>query len=165
MAGGKKARGRPSSFTQAVADEICRRLSRGETLVSICAGEDMPATRTVSDWKKDHPSFAADFGRARDEGFDAIAEECLEIADTPREGVTVTEKPLVVEGVEIGVLREVKTDDMLGHRKLQIETRLKLLAKWDPRRYGDKLELDHRTPDGPIAITLIRKPEEAPDAG
>jgi hypothetical protein len=30
---------------------------------------------------------------------------------------------------------------MLGHRKLQIETRLKLLAKWDPKRYGDKLSL------------------------
>jgi hypothetical protein len=30
-------------------------------------------------------------------------------------------------------------EDMLGHRKLQIETRLKLLAKWSPKRYGDKL--------------------------
>ena len=30
---------------------------------------------------------------------------------------------------------------MLGHRKLQVETRLKLLAKWDPKRYGEKLAL------------------------
>lgn len=33
-------------------------------------------------------------------------------------------------------------EDMLGHRKLQIETRLKLLAKWDPRRYGEKVEVN-----------------------
>jgi hypothetical protein len=28
---------------------------------------------------------------------------------------------------------------MLGHRKLQIETRLKMLAKFNPKRYGDKV--------------------------
>jgi hypothetical protein len=32
-------------------------------------------------------------------------------------------------------------EDMLGHRKLQIETRLKLLAVWDPKRYGNKVQL------------------------
>lgn len=26
-------------------------------------------------------------------------------------------------------------------RRVRAETRLKLLAKWDPKRYGDKLEL------------------------
>ena len=31
--------------------------------------------------------------------------------------------------------------------KLRIETRLKLLAKWDPRRYGDRLALDHGVQD------------------
>jgi hypothetical protein len=35
----------------------------------------------------------------------------------------------------------VTEDDMLGHRKLQIETRLKLLAVWDPKRYGNKVQL------------------------
>mgnify|MGYP003348157682 FL=1 len=27
---------------------------------------------------------------------------------------------------------------MLGHRKLQIETRFKLLSKWNPKKYGDR---------------------------
>ena len=31
--------------------------------------------------------------------------------------------------------------DMLGHRKLQIETRLKLLAKWNPKKYGERTTL------------------------
>ena len=30
---------------------------------------------------------------------------------------------------------------MLGHRKLQIETRLKLLAKWNPKKYGDRVTM------------------------
>jgi hypothetical protein len=33
----------------------------------------------------------------------------------------------------------IRTEDMLGHRKLQIETRLKLLAKWNPKKYGDRV--------------------------
>jgi hypothetical protein len=31
----------------------------------------------------------------------------------------------------------VTEEDMLGHRKLQIETRLKLLAKFNPKKYGE----------------------------
>jgi len=42
------------------------------------------------------------------------------------------------------VTTEVKQEDMLGHRKLQVETRLKLLACWDPRRYGAKVAVDNK---------------------
>ncbi|HXD37446.1 MAG TPA: hypothetical protein VN624_12375, partial [Rhodanobacter sp.] len=41
------------------------------------------------------------------------------------------------------VVAERRQEDMLGHRKLRIDTRLKLLAKWDPKRYGDKQQLEH----------------------
>lgn len=64
-------------------------------------------------------------------GEDAIAADCLRIADTPMEGVEFVTK------ADGGV--EEKRGDMLGHRKLQIETRLKLLAKWNPKKYGDKM--------------------------
>ena len=90
------------------------------------------------------------YARARDEGFDQIAAQALIIADTQHEGEIVTEKP---DGTV-----ERRREDMLGHRKLQIETRLKLLAKWDPRRYGDKLQVESKNrtavaalPDDPVA--------------
>lgn len=120
--------GRQTTFTQKIAGEICERLSKGEPLAQICRDDGFPAVRTVSDWKKAEPAFAAEFARARDEGFDAIAEECLTIADTDPERV-------VTEGGS-------RIDP--GHvqwSKNRIETRLKLLAKWDPKRYGDKLDL------------------------
>lgn len=91
----------------------------------------MPGVQTVYDWMEAHPAFAVSFARARARGFDAIAADTLAIADTPVEGEETTEKP---DGSV-----EKKRGDMLGHRKLQIETRLKLLAKWDPKRYGEKL--------------------------
>ena len=98
----------------------------------------MPSVRTVSDWTKTDDSrpeavpatFSAEFAQARARGEDAIAADCLRIADTPLEGVEITTD-------EKGTTE--KRGDMLGHRKLQIETRLKLLAKWNPKRYGDKV--------------------------
>jgi hypothetical protein len=125
---------RQTLYTQELADEIIERLSGGEPLAEICRDAHMPKVRTVSDWKKQHPDFGERFLQARDDGFDEIAADCLRIANTPVTGETETSK-------EWGT--EVKRGDMLDHRKLQIETRLKLLAKWDPRRYGDKQQVEH----------------------
>lgn len=115
--------------TPEIADEIIQRLSEGEPLRAICRDEHMPAWRTFYAWVEQDKEFAARIVRARELGFDAIAEEALAIANTPVIGE---------ETEDDGEKFKVKRGDMLGHRKLQIETRLKLLAKWCPAKYGDK---------------------------
>src|SRR5690242_8790475 len=73
---------------------------------------------------------AGRFARARVEGFDAIAEETLDIADDAsndwmrRERKDEEDSAYVLNGEHV------------QRSKLRIETRLKLLAKWDPKRYG-----------------------------
>ena len=129
----KLPHGRPSTYTEVKGLEICERLGKGEPLAQICRAEGMPAVRTVSLWREMHPEFSASFARAREDGWDALAAQCLEIANTPIEGLETVTKD---DG-----RTEEKRGDMLGHRKLQIETRLKLLAKWDPKRYGEKLAI------------------------
>lgn len=124
-----KQPGRPSLFTQEVADEICERLAKGEPLAQICKDDNMPAVRTVSDWKAAHPAFSADFAHAREEGFDHIAAECLDIADETSNDTLFTEHG------------DRPNTEWISRSKLRIETRLKLLAKWDPKRYGDKVQL------------------------
>lgn len=137
---------RPSSYSENIAAEICERISEGEPLRQICRDENMPAWRTVYHWLDTHADFQARFARARDLGHDAIAEEALEISNTPLEGVRRKES---ADGIEI------TREDMLGHRKLQIETRLKLLAKWNPKKYGDKLELAGNK-DAPLTVQVVR---------
>lgn len=129
-----KRRGRPSTYTEAVADEVVEWISEGKTLRDYCRQEGKPARRTIDDWRAKDEAFAARIARARDDGFDVLAEECLTIANTPMLGETVTDE----DGKQ-----KVVTADMLHHRKLQIETRLKLLAKWDPRRYGERQQIEH----------------------
>ncbi len=93
----------------------------------------MPQWQTVYRWRDQFPEFSNRIACARETGFDAIAEEALAIANTPIEGQETEES-------DAGY--KIKRGDMLGHRKLQIETRLKLLAKWCPKRYGDNSKVD-----------------------
>lgn len=135
--------GRPTLRTQEIEDALIEWISSGQTLRDFCRQEGNPAWRTIYDWLEGDADFSARFARARELGHDAISEEALAIADTPIEGITVTTD-------EDGKSKQVR-GDMLGHRKLQVETRLKLLAKWNPKRYGDKTE---HTMNGPVSLEL-----------
>ena len=131
-----KPRGRPSKYTPELAAEICRRIADGETLSAICSDDGMPPASTVRQWALDDTQgFAALSARAYTLGFETLAERCLEIANTPLEGVETTTKPN-------GDVEE-KRGDMLGHRKLQIDTAMRLLGKWSPKRYGEKIQQEH----------------------
>lgn len=138
-----KPQGRPSSYTQKVADEIVERLAEGEPLRQICRDERMPSWRTVYDWKSADAGFSARIAGAREAGFDAIAEECLEIADdTSRDTLTDDNG-------------DRANTEWISRSKLKIDTRLKLLSKWDPARYGDKLQQEHTGKGGgPLQIVL-----------
>ena len=145
----EKKRTRQSSYTPEIGGLIAERLAKGEPLAQICRDEGMPHANTVRNWMEANPEYAVVIARARESGYDLIAADCLQIADTPLLGEEVTTKP---DGTV-----EIKTGDMLGHRKLQIDTRLKLLAKWDPKRYGDKIEATHK---GSLGVTINMTPQD-----
>lgn len=137
----KKPTGRPSKYDPEIARVICEQLSEGIPLRQICRENDgFPAWRTVYDWMTRDDALgsagvglSASIARARDIGYDALAEECLQIADTPQFG---QKQVMSDEGATTTI------EDMLGHRKLQIETRLKLLAKFHPTKYGDRVAIE-----------------------
>jgi len=134
----KKPRGRPSKYTPELAREICDRLSRAEPLAVICRDEHMPCDNTVRAWQEVNGEFSAAIARAREDGFDRLARECLEIADDARNDYV---ERLAKEGDEQAAAAMAYDSEHVQRSKLRIETRLKLLAKWDPKRYGEKLEL------------------------
>lgn len=154
----------PFSFSEKdkarIKDQVIDWISEGQTLREFCRQEGMPTWGTIYDWREDDEEFKARFAHAREIGFDVIAEDALRIADTPQLGQIVTSK-------EWG--DEIKQEDMLGHRKLQIETRLKLLAKWSPKKYGERI--DHTSSDGSMSpkgrslddFYAESKPEEVKD--
>ena len=118
--------GRPTKFTRELLDEIGARLETGEPLTWICKDEHMPDARTVHRWGEDDNEVSSFIARARDIGFDAIAEDALKIADNGENDTYVD--PDGNKRVDA---------DVIQRSKLRVETRLKLLAKWCPKRYGD----------------------------
>jgi len=143
----KKKNGRPSTYDPLIAKQMCEQLSEGIPLREICRQEGFPAWRTVYDWMKKDADLSTAIAYARDVGYDAIAEDCLRIADTP-EFVEETTESVNEKGEKT---KSIKRVDMLGHRKLQIETRLKLLAKFNPKKYGDSVT--HKgDDDAPLVI-------------
>lgn len=114
-------------------DELCQRVSDGDSLKVVCKDWDVPYGK-VAAWLIDDPARAEKYATALRLSADALAAEALEIADTTEAGTRVKE---TADGTE------TVTEDMLGHRKLRIETRLKLASKWDRARYGDSLQVQH----------------------
>ena len=160
MATGKKAR-RPANDPhfpdkEQIKDRLIAWLSEGKTLMDFCRVEVHPSFRTIYNWQDEDPVFDANIARARDIGHDAISEECLRIADTLHVGRKVT---MHSGGDGDDDAMTVTEEDLTQHRKLQIETRLKLLAKWNPKKYGDKTVLAG-DPDAPVNIAVDFGPFE-----
>ena len=124
--------GRPSTKPDPdIVNEIINWIAHGNTLRSYCRQKNKPNWRTIYNWlEKDDGDFIARFAHARDMGADAIAEECLEIIDAP--------PPLC--GSEGNTRLDPAAVQM---QKNRVEARLKLLAKWNPKKYGEKVGLDH----------------------
>jgi hypothetical protein len=138
--------GRPSTFTQAIADEICERLAEGESLRAICAGDDMPNKATVFKWLIADKAFSDQYARAREAQADALADEIVYIADTPQIGQKSVSKATGLEITEA---------DMIEHRRLQVDARKWMTGKLAPKKYGDKQEIDLNVTDA-LAERLAR---------
>jgi len=124
-----KKRGRPvEPVPQDHQDAIIAWIADGKPLREYCRMQGAPNWRTVYAWLEKDPPFSARFARARDAGADAIAEEALAIIDaTPSRAETDGSSR-----VDPGYVQ---------WQRIRAEYRLKLLAKWNPRRYGDRLDL------------------------
>lgn len=103
----------------------------------------MPSWSAVYQWINADSDFASRITRARELGYDAIAEEALEIIDEPPERDPIFGK------VDTGYVQ---------WQKNRVHQRMQLLAKWSPKKYGDKLEIDAKVEiDAATAILAARK--------
>ena len=130
----KPKMGRPTKRTPEVVERILDGLSKGRTLTSICDDENMPHVQAFYDWKEKDEELSIRFARAREKGYDAIADECLRIADFSALDTLINEK----------TGNPCLDSEWVARSRLRVETRLKLLAKWSPKKYGDKIEVDNK---------------------
>jgi hypothetical protein len=130
--------------SEEIYSAILADIEKGITLAEICRREGMPNRCTVYDWLKEDEHFGQRFARARELGFDAIAEQCIEIAEDGSNDWMLRRR-------EDGSTVEVLNSEHVQRSKLRIETRLKLLSKWYPKRFGEKLDVEHK---GGVTVTM-----------
>ncbi len=106
--------GRPSKFTQELADTICERIMNGESLRSIVSDEGMPTRSTVHKWLAENKLFSDQYARAKDNQADTLADEIMFIADNAED---------------------------VQKARLQVDTRKWIASKLKPKKYGDKLDM------------------------
>lgn len=115
--------GKPATYTKAIADEICDRVSQGESLDRICQDPRMPTATAVRLWVKNgREPFTSEYTRARELGYQVIAEDILEFGLGDVRGPDG-----YVDNGEIQRLR------------LLSENRKWFLSKMLPRQFGDKV--------------------------
>jgi hypothetical protein len=136
-------KGREDEFME----QIIPRIEFGTPLSEICRDEGMPSPTTVYEWmkgeSKEAKARAERFARARRIGYDAIAEDCLRIADDG-------ENDYMESLDSVGGVAYKLNGENVQRSKLRVETRLKLLAKWDPK-YRDAVGVDH---SGDVGLTV-----------
>lgn len=138
-----------SSYTPEMGDQICHRLSSGDSMKTICKDEGMPNASTVFRWLREHPDFERNYNRAKQECADALVEEMLEIADDSRND-WMERNGQGDKGWEFN-------GDNVQRSRVRIDTRKWIAAKLKPKKYGD--HIDHvvgGSPDGaPIQMEGI----------
>lgn len=122
--------GRPSSYSQKVADMICERLAYGESLRKICLGDNMPNRSTVIRWLADMPAFRNHYAHAREAQAEHFLDEILEIADDS------------AGDIEVGKDGQTRVShEAIARAKLRIDTRKWMMSKLAPKKYGDKIDI------------------------
>jgi hypothetical protein len=125
--------GRPSEFSQEVADTICERIAHGESLRAICRDETTPAMSTVFKWLSQRPAFAEQYALAREAQADALFDEILDIADDSSGDTKIVGR----DGEE----REVCDAEFVQRSRLRVDARKWMAGKLRPKVYGEKLDL------------------------
>lgn len=129
--------GRPAKLSEELGQRICARIMNGESVRAICADDGMPSRSTFFNWLADEDNewFRRAYMLAKDAQADVLADEILDIADDAsndwmrRNGGNEEEWQL--------------NHDQIQRSRLQIDARKWMAAKLKPKKYSDRLAMEH----------------------
>lgn len=133
--------GRPSDYTQELADRICHELALGHSMRTVCKEEDMPVMSTVFKWLREYKGFSEQYARAKEESTDAMNEDLLDLGDEAvrlAQDVDPKASGAVVQGVKL------KADNLKW-----------VMSKMKPKKYGDKVDLTTNGKDLPTPLLNV----------
>jgi hypothetical protein len=142
-----RKRGRPTIYTPALAEQICREIASGKSLREVCAPERMPDESTVRAWAVDnHEGFYPQYARACEIRAQRWAEDIVEIADDSTNDY--------VERLKSDGGKEVVFDgEHVQRSRTRIEARKWMVARMLPKVFGNKVAIGGDPDAPPIELT------------
>jgi hypothetical protein len=134
---------RPSLYCIEIADEICERISEGESLRAVCRDDRMPNKATVFRWLIAHQEFSDQYACARDTQADVLADEIIDIADESMNDSFVDEN---------GITRT--NQDAIARSRLRVDARKWVASKLKPKVYGEKSSVETKI-DGTVKFDNV----------
>lgn len=113
-----------SDERKAIIEKVLTNMIEGMSLRKSCLASGTTAQSFIR-WCDDDKSLSERYAHAREAMIDKMADELLDIADTPA-------KTNENGSIDNGAVQE---------KRLQIDTRKWVLSKIAPKKYGDKLEV------------------------
>lgn len=146
----KRPVGRPTSYSEELAEKICILLAEGKSLNSICTSDEaMPDKSTVFRWLYKHAEFRDKYAYAKEVGCYAIEEDAFEISDDGRNDWM---ERLDKDGMPIGWQLN---GEHVQRSRLRIDTRKWFMERIAAKRYGTKVDVNHGVqPNNPIMELL-----------
>ena len=123
-------------YSQDLADKICAELANGYSLRTVCKAEDMPCKATIFNWLRTHKEFLDQYARAKTESVDTLVDDMIDIADD------ATNDWMEVHGEDGSVIGYKLNGEHIQRSKLRIDTRKWLAIKLQPKKYGDKQQIE-----------------------
>lgn len=117
-------------YTQEKGDAICALLADGLSLRKSAAECGVSASHVLS-WTTAIPAFGEQYAAARARGYELLADEIIEISDDDSQDVIRTENG------------DKANAEFVARSRLRVDSRKWMLAKMLPKRFGDKLDLNH----------------------
>lgn len=133
--------GRPSSFTQEIADEVCRQLAEGKSMRKVCKAENMPDMTTIFRWLRTNDKFCQQYVKAKEESTDALHEDLTELGD---------------EAIELAQTVDSKASNAVVQAvKLKSDNLKWVMSKLKPKKYGDKVDMTTNGKDLPTPLLHV----------
>ena len=131
--------GRPTNYTQELANEICEAIATSpDGLRKLCAANPhWPDRKTIWRWMFKHEEFSRQYARAKEFQVDCLAEEALEVAfDGSRDTYTDDNG------------KERCDHEWIGRSRLIVDTIKWQASKLKSSKYGDKVQATLTGKDG-----------------
>jgi hypothetical protein len=142
-------RGRPTLYTEELADMICVYLAQGKTLLEICTENKSLNQSTIRAWAAtNYRGFSSKYERAKETGLDAMVEQLFQIADD-------ASKDYIERVVEGGKTIRVPDLEHIARSRLRIDTRKWYISKLAPKRYGHQVDVQRSEPQDSSLVALL----------